>query len=279
MTAVDRWRTSPERYSKSGFNSERSMDQKFPKVVGTTNLYGYAIGILMIEGYFPRLPGAIGNATTFPFPVLHYPVKGATGPVTTRALADLSPESEEFRNVIEPWLEGARALERMGVKAITTSCGFSAIFQKQLTEAVSIPVFATSLLLVPFIAQTISRDKLVGIVVADARSITASHLSGAGVDPKRIVFEGMEASPHFEEMSFEGRHDIDFSIINDEVSAVAKKLMTKQPKIGALLLECSLLGPFASSLQKDLGIPVFDYPQMVTLMHGAICRMPYGGPG
>jgi hypothetical protein len=31
---------------------------------GGRNLYGYAIGILMIEGRFPRPPGAIGNATT-----------------------------------------------------------------------------------------------------------------------------------------------------------------------------------------------------------------------
>ncbi len=41
------------------------------RVHGTTNLYGHSVGILMIEGWFPRLPGAIGNATTFSFPVLH----------------------------------------------------------------------------------------------------------------------------------------------------------------------------------------------------------------
>jgi hypothetical protein len=53
-------------------------------VHGTTNLDGFAIGILMIEGCFPPPPGAIGKATTFPFPVLHRVVKGATGAAMVR---------------------------------------------------------------------------------------------------------------------------------------------------------------------------------------------------
>jgi hypothetical protein len=33
------------------------------KVIGGKNIYGYPIGILMLETQFPRIPGDIGNAT------------------------------------------------------------------------------------------------------------------------------------------------------------------------------------------------------------------------
>ncbi|MFQ5841272.1 MAG: aspartate/glutamate racemase family protein, partial [Thermodesulfobacteriota bacterium] len=34
------------------------------KAVGGKNVFGYAIGILMLETRFPRIPGDVGNATT-----------------------------------------------------------------------------------------------------------------------------------------------------------------------------------------------------------------------
>lgn len=64
---------------------------------GGHNLYGHRIGILMIEGRFPRPAGAIGNASSFPFPVMHHVVKGFSGNRTVRDLAALNPESDEFR--------------------------------------------------------------------------------------------------------------------------------------------------------------------------------------
>ena len=45
---------------------------------GGKALYGAPLGILMLEARFPRIPGDMGNATTWPFPVLYRIVKGAT---------------------------------------------------------------------------------------------------------------------------------------------------------------------------------------------------------
>ena len=39
------------------------------KVYGGAPLYGESIGILLLDGGIPRIPGDIGNALTFPFPV------------------------------------------------------------------------------------------------------------------------------------------------------------------------------------------------------------------
>lgn len=238
------------------------------KVRGVTNLYGYTIGILVIEGHFPRLPGAIGNATTFPFPVLHHVVPGATGGRVVRSTG---------AEIIGPWLEGARKLEAAGVRAITTSCGFTAMFQGELTEAVDIPVFASSLLLVPLIARMLKARHRVGVVTADARHLTSRHFEGAGVDPETVVVAGLEGCLEFEEVVFQDRHDLDVDRMRAEVVEAATSLVRRQPDVRALLLECSLLPPFAHAVQAATGLPVFDFTTLVTMVHSSLVRKPFEG--
>ena len=45
---------------------------------GGKTVFGASIGILMLETRFPRIPGDMGNAATWPFPVQYRVVKGAT---------------------------------------------------------------------------------------------------------------------------------------------------------------------------------------------------------
>ena len=45
---------------------------------GGKTVYGATLGILMLETQFPRIPGDIGNALTWPFPVQYRIVRGAT---------------------------------------------------------------------------------------------------------------------------------------------------------------------------------------------------------
>ncbi len=238
------------------------------KVRGRTNLYGYTIGILVNEAHFPRLPGAIGNATTFPFPVLQRAVKGATGERVVR---------EPDERLVEPYIAAARELEAEGVRAITTSCGFTAAFQRELAEAVNVPVFASSLLLAPLIARMLKARERVGIVTADARHLTLRHFDGVGIDPGRVVVAGMEGCPEFEEVVFGGRHELDVGRMEAEVVGVATELVTRHPNVRALLLECSLLPPFAKAVQDATGLPVFDFTTLVNLVHSALVRRPFEG--
>ena len=77
-------------------------------LTGGHNLYGHRIGILMIEGRFPRPSGTIGNASSFPFPVIHHVVKGFSGSRTVRDLGSLDPTTKEFQDAVQPWVDGAR---------------------------------------------------------------------------------------------------------------------------------------------------------------------------
>ena len=99
---------------------------------GGTNTNGIPMGILCLETYYGRPPGHLRNASTFRFPVMYRVVKGATAKRVVKA-ADAE--------LLAPFIEAARDLEKEGVMAVTGSCGFLALFQEQLADCVSIPVF------------------------------------------------------------------------------------------------------------------------------------------
>jgi len=244
---------------------------------GGRNLYGYTIGILMIEGRFARPPGAIGNATTFPFPVMHHVVRGASGIRTVRELSKLDPESEAFAEAIRPWTDGARHLANQGCRAITTSCGFASLFQRHLADAVDVPVFASSLMLVPLIARMQKRGRRVGVVTADAEYLSAVHFAGAGVDAASVVVAGMHGCPEFEATSWGEQETVDVARLEAETVGVARDLVRREPSIGAILLECSLLPPYAAAVQEATGLPVFDFTHLVTMVHDASVRRRFVG--
>ena len=85
------------------------------------------VGILMNRASFPRLPGDIGNPATFPFAVRYRMVPGTTYHDVVEALQE--------ERLLVPFIAAAQALEQEGVCAITTSCGFLALFQRQLSAA------------------------------------------------------------------------------------------------------------------------------------------------
>lgn len=237
-------------------------------VFGNRNIYGYSVGILVIEGYFPRLPGAIGNASTFDFPVYCRVVPGGTGTKVVQS---------NDKDILERFIEEARWLERFGVRAITTSCGFTAKYQRELADAVSIPVFASSLLLVPMIARMLHSSKKVGIITADARYITPQHYAGVGIDSDSVRLIGLEDCPEFTEVVFRDKPDMDVDAVQSEVLRAADTLVSHHPEVGAILLECSLLPPFAYAVQQATKLPVFDFTTLINMVHGALIRKPFSG--
>src|SRR3954468_7139428 len=75
----------PSTYSRSSCASRSSSatrspraGNRVPSVEGGRTLYGYSVGILMLEARFPRIPGDLGNASTFPYPALYHVVHGAS---------------------------------------------------------------------------------------------------------------------------------------------------------------------------------------------------------
>jgi len=232
------------------------------------NIYGYSVGILVIEGYFPRLPGAIGNATTFDFPVYCRVVKGGTGSKVVR---------DTGQDVLDMFIKECKWLEEFGVRSITTSCGFTAKYQKELADSVNIPVFASSLLLAPLLYSFLKQNEKVGIITADFHYITDDHYKGVGIDKSRVVTVGLEDYTEFTDVVFNDRKGMDVNKIEDEVVDAALMLVKNNPDVKTILLECSLLPPFARAVQEAVQLPVYDFTSLINFAHSGFIRKDFVG--
>lgn len=234
---------------------------------GGQNICGVSIGVLSLESYFPKPPGHIKNPSSLPFTTAYEILHGLTVP---ELLNNPSPD------MLEPILEAARRLEAQGVRAITGSCGFLAMFQKEISEAVSIPVFVSSLVQVP-LAYQMTRAP-VGILTASAPSLTDKHIEGAGCSGIPIEVQGLEDTEEFAAAILRNdRTGMDLAKVEEEVLAAGQALLVRAPGIGSVVLECTDLPPYAHRLQEVLKRPVFDLTTLATMVSNVVTRQPYGG--
>jgi Asp/Glu/hydantoin racemase len=232
------------------------------RVQGGYNLYGFSVGILMLDTQFPRIPGDMGNATTFPFPVRYHRVPGASPDLVVR---------KGSRELLPAFIEGARFLAHEGVRAITTNCGFLAKFQRELAAAVSVPVFASSLLLVPMVHRMLPPGKAVGILTVDATSLTPDDFESVGVTSEiPVAVAGLETEQEFTRVLLGNQLVLDVEAARREHIRVAQRLCAEHPEIGALVLECTNMPPYRADLQAATGLPVFDIVHLVQMVHTAL---------
>jgi hypothetical protein len=222
-----------------------------------------AIGILVMDARIARIPGDVGNPATFPFPVRCRTVPGAT---LKRLIAERDP------GLLAPFVAAGWDLVREGVKALTTSCGFMILFQKELAREFPVPVFTSSLLQLPFIQATLRPQDRIGIITADAANLTPEHLCRAGGSMERISVVGLENQPKFREAIFEETGRIDVRGVESEVVESAKRMLEADRRISAILFECANLPPYAAAVQAAVGLPVYDFSTMIRHVHAALVR-------
>ena len=232
------------------------------RVRGGYNQYGFTVGILMLDTRFPRIPGDLGNATTFPFAVRYHRVAGADPDRVVRRGAE---------GLLPAFVEGARALEREGVGAITTNCGFLVKFQRELAATVGVPVFTSSLLLVPLVHRMLRAGGRVGILTVNAATLTAEHLAGAGISADTpIAVAGLEGEKEFTRVLLGDELELDVDLAREEHVRAARRLVAEHPDVGAIVLECTNMPPYAADIQRETGRPVFDILSLVTMVHDAL---------
>jgi hypothetical protein len=232
------------------------------RVRGGQNLYGFSVGILMLDTRFPRIPGDMGNAGTFDFPVRYHRVTGASPDRVVR---------QGHRDLLPAFIEGARFLEREGVRAITTNCGFLAMFQAEVGAAVSVPVFTSSLMLVPLVHRMLPPGRAVGILTVDATSLREEHMRGAGIAPDvPFAVAGLEGEKEFTRVLLGDEMELDVDAAREEHLRVVRRLLAQRPDIGAIVLECTNMPPYRALLQEATGLPVFDITTLVRMVHDAV---------
>jgi Asp/Glu/hydantoin racemase len=236
---------------------------------GGKAVYGARLGILMLEARFPRIPGDMGNAGTWPFPVLYRVVRGAT---PQRVVM------EQAAGLLDDFCAAARELVELGADGITTNCGFLSIYQRELADHVGVPVATSSLMQVPFIHSVLPSGKRVGVITVNASTLTPQHLSAIGVDPSTPLV-GTEGGREFTRVLIGNEAVLDVAAAEQDILDAGAALVGRHPDVGAVLLECTNMLPYARALSEHLRLPVYDIYSFVTWFHAGLSPRDFGHPG
>ena len=186
---------------------------------GGMTVYGARVGILMPDTLFPRIPGDMCNALTWPFPVLFKVVRNATA-------ASVAERSQSMR---EDFMAAGEELVAEGADGITTNVGYLSLFQDELAARCGVPVAASSLMQIPFIGDN---DTRMDVAAAERDLLDAGH-------------------------DLVGRH----------------------PEVGAVVLECTNMTPYARAMSEALALPVYSIYSFVCWFHGGLAPRDFGHPG
>lgn len=222
---------------------------------------GSFLGILMLESRFPRPVGDIGHPDSFAFPTRRLLVRGATAQKVVQDAAGLAASG-----LLDAFIAAARQLEREGAAAITTSCGFLVLFQRQMQDAVRVPLVTSSLLMLPRLLQTCSQ---VGLLTISAELLGPEHIEAAGVPRDRVadvIVQGVEPGGEFARVILGDRTRMDVTTAAREVVEAARELKRRAPAIDTVVLECTNLPPFASRIGQATGLRTLSLLQCETLL-------------
>jgi Asp/Glu/hydantoin racemase len=235
---------------------------------GGKAVFGARLGILMLEARFPRIPGDMGNAETWPFPVLYKVVRGA------------SPQrvvTQKAEGLLPAFLDAAAELVALGADGITTNCGFLSLYQAELARHVGVPVATSSLMQAAFIQRVLPPGKRVGVLTISAQSLTPAHLEAAGV-PAGTPIGGTDDGREFSRAIIGDEPALDVAKAEQDILDAGAALVAKHPEIGAILLECTNMAPYARALRDTVRLPVYDIYSFMTWFHAGLSPRDFGPP-
>jgi Asp/Glu/hydantoin racemase len=244
------------------------MTERTRIVWGGKTLYGASVGILMLETRFPRIPGDMGNAETWPFPVLYKVVPGAS---PRRVVC------EKAEGLLDEFLAAAEELVRHGADGITTTCGFLSLYQREIAAHVGVPVATSSLMQIPFIERVLPPGNRVGVLTVSAANLTEEHLSAAGADPATPVV-GTDGGSEFSRVMINDEERLDVAAAERDILAAGDRLVARHDGIGAVLLECTNMVPYAHALSRRLRLPVFSIYTFITWFQSGLIPRDFGHP-
>ena len=175
-----------------------------------------------------------------------------------------------------------------------------------------VPCFISAVLQCPLLAAIFAKDEQVLVLTANGPAVghsTCSSNPGPAGDPRRplrltrsggcsgqlaavfprllrlchvgqediarFVVDGCEALPGFEAVA--NAQKVDVAKVQPHVVALVKKHLKANPKIRAVLLECTELPPYADAIRHDTGLLVLDVITLIDYFHAAVSPNPYYG--
>jgi hypothetical protein len=176
--------------------------------------------------------------------------------------------------VMQRMIDKALELQSMGVKCITTSCGFNAIFQKEISSALKIPFFSSSLLQIPFIRAMYGDPRDILVITARKSNLKEEHFHATGTyDMSGLHIYGMrEECGEWKKMGDDFNAELDLALLEKQFVSIVLNAVREHPETVAIVYECTDMPPFSEVVRKATGLPVFDFVTMTEYVYSTICR-------
>ena len=217
--------------------------------------HGELAGVLVLESPAPRVPGDLGHAGTFGFPVRYGVPRGFP-------FADLVAGDPSRLGLV---IETIRELVGAGVRFVVADCGFFSVFHREISAAVTVPFLSSSLMLIPLIERWLPAGGQVGVLTGHAGLLHQRHLEPVGADLARVAVAGMESEPEFSRVVLGGEQQLRPERMRADTVRAAERLCREHPDVGAIVLECTNLITYRSDVQRATSRPVYDALSLVEL--------------
>lgn len=230
---------------------------------------GFPIGIVYIdEVNYPMVPGNVNNGFTYKYPVL------------LRPILNLEPE-RLFANdptIGQDVIDVAREMvQKDGIRALSSGCGFFGNYQQEVADALDIPVGLSPMVMVPWIETLIKSSQKIGVLTANSEAFNENIFRQCKVqDPSRLIVRGLRYEPHFSAIP-QQRGYFDNNGVCREVVGKAMEILEENENVGAILLECSDMPPYANAIQMATQLPVFDFITLINFLANSVMQPVYKG--
>ncbi|WP_300033406.1 aspartate/glutamate racemase family protein [uncultured Roseobacter sp.] len=225
------------------------------------------LGILMLDTQFPRIPGDVGNPASWAFPVRYAVVPGAT------PQAVVCEDPEPF---VQAFIQAGRDLIGQGCTGIATTCGFLSLIRSRLVQELGVPVAASALEQAAQIQATLGPKKRIGILTISAPNLTRAHLSVAGVPPDAVI-RGVGQTA-FADSILGNKPDLDTVRARRELIQAVRTMIVEAPEVGAVLLECTNMVPYAADIARETGLPVYSIWSYLNWFHASLSPARFPAP-
>lgn len=224
---------------------------------------GIPIGIICVKLNYPKIPGNVANATTFPFHVVYE--------VVDFEIERLFEGDPTIKQLV---IDAAKRLEASGVKAIVGACGYFAHFQQSIADCVDVPVYMSSLCQLPMIRMGCGKQGKVGVLCANGENLDEKILSQIGETSKNLIVEDVSKLDSFAPIRW-GTKVLDNVALSHDLANLTAKMLAENPDMKAILLECSDLPPYAYDIQNACGLPIYDFITLIEWVARSVTRKRY----
>lgn len=231
------------------------------------------LGFISVDVDIERPVGDPFNEATWPFPVLKELAEGSQ--LNNIVTSENYPE--EFLVGI---VSAGEKLQQKGCVGIITDCGFLAGAQRELAKRLSIPIAASALVQIPSIQAFLRPGQTVGVLTYDDSKLGVRQLLQIGVHNPDAVHITAPPEDGWLRGHIRDRIPYNHAKIETELVKSALGLLSGHPDIGAFLLECTQMPPFAAAIRKATNLPVYDVYTLGTWFYSALTsqRPQHWGP-